>query len=222
MNLEKGSADFFSRKNSLPLFPVDMVTYPGELVKIQISDPRYLELIRFCEENEVGFGILPVIGKRLFAYGCAVKLLFVNRDFADNRFEVTLVGTKVFYLNKFLSGADPTSSYPFGDVRFLEQDSNKKSSLFVKKKVEKIFLEINEVLLEKGGCDFFLGDEKDFSLDLLDKKETNSYFMASRILGLSLNERAMLLTFRSESKRLEFLYRQMKKLLSILKKVFDE
>lgn len=227
MDLKKNDTDIFFRKDRLPLFPVEMVTYPGELIKVQISDTRYWELIRFCEENEVGFGILPVIGKRLFAYGCAVKLLFVNRNFAENTFEVTLIGTKVFYLNKFLSDDDFHLSYPFGDVRFLKDHSRKESSLFVKKKVEKTFLEINEVLLEKGGCDFFPKDEKNLdeenlSKDLIDKKEVNSYFMASRMLGLSLNERAMLLTFRSESKRLEFLHRQMKKLLSILKRVFDE
>ncbi len=43
----------------LPLFPLELVLLPGELVPLHIFEPRYRQLLRDCLAGEHRFGIVP-------------------------------------------------------------------------------------------------------------------------------------------------------------------
>jgi hypothetical protein len=42
----------------IPLFPVEMVLFPGGKAQLQIFEPRYLDMVRDCLRDGVGFGVV--------------------------------------------------------------------------------------------------------------------------------------------------------------------
>jgi uncharacterized protein len=44
--------------NSLPLFPLDAVLFPGSVLPLRIFEVRYLDMIRRCIDNGAPFGIV--------------------------------------------------------------------------------------------------------------------------------------------------------------------
>ena len=47
--------------NCLPLFPLATVLFPGSRLSLRIFEPRYLDLIRDCARNGVGFGVCLIL-----------------------------------------------------------------------------------------------------------------------------------------------------------------
>ncbi len=46
--------------DSLPLFPLHTVLYPGGLLPLRIFEPRYVGLVRDCMRDGSGFGVTPI------------------------------------------------------------------------------------------------------------------------------------------------------------------
>jgi len=61
---------------TLPMFPLELVAFPGEELPLHIFEQRYQQLIEDCEEERVTFGIPTYINKRL-EYGTEMELLKV-------------------------------------------------------------------------------------------------------------------------------------------------
>ena len=45
------------KKNSFPIFPIGIVALPGTIQSLQIFEPRYLNMVKDCMENNHGFVI---------------------------------------------------------------------------------------------------------------------------------------------------------------------
>ena len=60
--------------NFIPIFPLNIVVYPGEGLNLHIFEPRYRQLIKECHEKAKPFGIPAVIEKRLQDYGTVVHV----------------------------------------------------------------------------------------------------------------------------------------------------
>lgn len=52
--------------NFIPIFPLDIVVYPGEHLNLHIFEPRYKQLIRECLDEQKHFGI-PSVQKKTYA-----------------------------------------------------------------------------------------------------------------------------------------------------------
>tara|TARA_B100000287_G_scaffold391086_1_gene402486 strand:- start:5027 stop:5626 length:600 start_codon:yes stop_codon:yes gene_type:complete len=46
-----------SKANKLPVFPLGLVVLPGTIQKLQIFEPRYLEMVKNCMSSDTGFVI---------------------------------------------------------------------------------------------------------------------------------------------------------------------
>ncbi|NCF81095.1 MAG: hypothetical protein GWP74_05715, partial [Proteobacteria bacterium] len=55
------SPDAGSRSQFLPLFPLGIVAFPGELVLLHIFEPRYKQLIAESADSGSSFGIVTVV-----------------------------------------------------------------------------------------------------------------------------------------------------------------
>ena len=42
---------------TIPLFPLNLVLYPGAQLPLQIFEPRYTDLVGECLKNDSGFGV---------------------------------------------------------------------------------------------------------------------------------------------------------------------
>ncbi|MEL6561396.1 MAG: LON peptidase substrate-binding domain-containing protein, partial [Bacteroidota bacterium] len=84
----------------IPLFPLNIVAYPGELVNLHIFEPRYKDLVRDCIEADMSFGI-PTYNGKTMSYGTEVEILKVEKVYKDGRMDIRTKGTRIFQLIEF-------------------------------------------------------------------------------------------------------------------------
>ena len=80
----------------LPLFPLDLVLLPGELLPLHIFEPRYRAMISEKHSDGGEFGIVRQHEGSIERTGCAATVHSVTERFDDGRFNVLVVGTRRF------------------------------------------------------------------------------------------------------------------------------
>jgi Lon protease-like protein len=82
----------------LPLFPLDIVAFPGQLVFLHIYEPRYRQLINECAEDGILFGIVTLVPGGVSSIGTEMKLEdILQRDDSGNM-NVAIRGVRTFQL----------------------------------------------------------------------------------------------------------------------------
>ena len=64
---------------TLPLFPLQLVVYPGEKLNLHIFEPRYKQLIQECQEQGTTFGIPAFIDSEIMSIGTEIELLKIEK-----------------------------------------------------------------------------------------------------------------------------------------------
>ncbi len=106
---------------TLPLFPLQLVVYPGETVNLHIFEPRYRQLLREAEAEGTNFGIPTVIEGALRPLGGEVRLAEVVNRYPDGESDIRVVGSRIFRILDFQREA-PGKPFPGGEVEFIEPD----------------------------------------------------------------------------------------------------
>ena len=101
----------------IPLFPLEIVVFPGEKLNLYIFEPRYQQLIRESEEKGIEFGIPFYQKDRPMQYGTVVKLVEIARKYDDGRMDIKTLGIKPFEIKRFRREY-PDKLYPGGYVEF--------------------------------------------------------------------------------------------------------
>ncbi len=86
--------------DSLPLFPLGLVLYPGEAMPLHIFEERYRELVRYCLETEDPFGIVLAQDEALAAVGCTARIERVLERYDDGRLDILAVGEERFRIEE--------------------------------------------------------------------------------------------------------------------------
>ena len=85
----------------LPLFPLSIVVFPGEELKLHIFEPRYKQLIHDCKKDGLSFGIPPYIeGKSLYV-GTELKLKEIKTVYEDGKMDIIATGIGWFEIAEF-------------------------------------------------------------------------------------------------------------------------
>lgn len=100
-----------------PLFPLQLVALPSELIPLHIFEERYKDLFARCLESGEEFGIVWVADDGLRPIGCACEVAEVLERFDDGRLNLVARGTRPFRIE----ARQETFSYPAGTVAFLEE-----------------------------------------------------------------------------------------------------
>lgn len=98
----------------LPLFPLQLVVFPGERLNLHIFEPRYRQLIREVQENGTTFGIPSYIGGRVMEIGTEIRLLSIEKQYSDGKMDIRTEGVGIFRIlemyrvapGKLYAGAD--------------------------------------------------------------------------------------------------------------------
>ena len=98
-----------------PLFPLDLVALPSEIVPLHIFEERYKTMIGECLERDSPFGIVWTSDEGLRPIGCACEITEVLDRLEDGRMNILTRGTLPFRL---LSRQEDLP-YPAGEVEFL-------------------------------------------------------------------------------------------------------
>src|SRR5262245_66563376 len=59
----------------LPIFPLEVVLFPGTALPLHIFEPRYKEMIGECLEQKLPFGVVLAKEKALARVGCAADII---------------------------------------------------------------------------------------------------------------------------------------------------
>src|ERR1700685_3016257 len=65
----------------IPLFPLDVVLFPGAPLPLHIFEPRYKEMIGECLAQHLHFGVIRAAEKGLADVGCTAEIVTVVKEY---------------------------------------------------------------------------------------------------------------------------------------------
>lgn len=80
----------------IPLFPLNVVLFPGEPLPLHIFEPRYRRMVRECLDNRSHFGMLLALSDGIARVGCSAEILEVTKHYDDGRMDILSVGRHRF------------------------------------------------------------------------------------------------------------------------------
>ncbi len=183
----------------IPLFPLNIVAFPGELVNLHIFEPRYKQLVKDCIECKQGFGIPTYLNSKV-EFGTEVEILKVEKTYEDGRMDIRTRGLSVFKILDFENEwndklyAGGTIEYPDNELQY-HGDSKELMFNLVKQLLD--WLQMNDKLKIEY--------------------ESNSYSIAHKI-GLKLEEEYEFLQILNEKDRQEFIINHLQRLIPALER----
>jgi Lon protease-like protein len=107
----------------LPLFPLDLVLFPGAPLPLHIFEPRYKELVAECLAQKTGFGMIRARENALAEVGCTAVILDVNKTYADGRLDINTEGGQRFAVRQL----NQERSFLRGEVVFFDDEPSQVS-----------------------------------------------------------------------------------------------
>lgn len=80
----------------LPLFPLDLVLFPGAPLPLHIFEPRYREMITECLDQKMSFGVVRAKEEGVAEIGCTAEIITVTRKYPDGRMDIVTEGRERF------------------------------------------------------------------------------------------------------------------------------
>ncbi len=172
----------------MPLFPLRLVVFPGELVPLHIFEERYKRLIgEMRVRGEDGrFGIVLVQEGGTAEIGCAVSLERVVREYEDGRLDILVRGREVIAVHEIL-GDQPYFTARVALLRDLPEAVDEQSVATATALLRRL-AEVSQVSAEAAEG----------------AGEVSAYQLATAA-GLPAVQRQRLLELRSEKARLQLL-----------------
>jgi Lon protease-like protein len=192
--------------NPLPLFPLEIVLFPGEKLPLHIFEPRYKEMLKECLRDGHSFGIVCYMNKRLSTVGCVYDILEVVNHYDDGRMDIIGRGSDRFLIHSFST----TRSFLQGNVMYFHDQENGSDSDDVKRlmqELEPMFLQLMEYAKEET------------SVHSVTMPKISYEF--AHYIGFDLSQKQNLLEIKSEYLRLQFIQTHMNAILPKLQ-AFDE
>jgi Lon protease-like protein len=188
--------------NFIPLFPLNIVVFPGEQLNLHIFEPKYKQLIQECFQEKKTFGIPTVIQGQISEMGTLVNILSIEKEHENGEMDIKTIGTKVFTLleiikeipNKLFSGGIVT--YPTNVAIGL--DHKMKNIL----DTLRYFHELLEVT-------------KDYKKN---DNDLTTYDIAHHV-GMSLEQEYEFLKLLREDQRQEYIQRHLKKMIPTIEEL---
>jgi Lon protease-like protein len=186
--------------NFIPIFPLGIVVYPGEIVNLHIFEPRYKQLVNECYTEAKPFGIPTVIDNKLNEMGTLVKITELVKVYDSGEMDIRTQGLRVFRVLEMIKSV-PDKLFSGAIVNYPDNiESTGKRQLMLK--VISAIRELHRLLnITK---DFHKPDE-----------ELASYDIAHHA-GLSIEQEYELLGLLREEQRQEYLKRHLGKVLPVI------
>lgn len=82
--------------NFIPIFPLDIIVYPGETLNLHIFEPRYKQLINECLKEHKAFGLPSVADKRIQEYGTLMEVTELVKEYENGEMDVKTRAINIF------------------------------------------------------------------------------------------------------------------------------
>ncbi len=186
--------------NFIPIFPLNIVVFPGENLNLHIFEPRYQQLIIDCFKEKKPFGIPTVLAKGITDMGTLIEITEIVKLYNDGKMDITTRGLEVFTILEIVKNI-PNKLYHGAIVNY-PLNNKLPHPVMIKHLLQKI-----------SELHTLLHVSKKFTTN---NENICSYDIAHHI-GLSLDDEFRLLTLLNENQRLEFIKRHLKKTLPMVK-----
>lgn len=170
----------------IPLFPLDVVLFPGTPLPLHIFEPRYKEMIGECLAQQRAFGVVRAVEQGLAEVGCTAEIVSVVKEYPDGRMDLVTEGRKRFELLR----VNQERSFLRGEILVIEDEPGTPSAEETARATK-----LHSELLGVAGA------KQDLSAA---DPSILSFFLAGS-LPLDLDFKQKLLALRSESERLALL-----------------
>ncbi len=182
----------------MPLFPLNVVLFPGMALPLHIFEPRYREMINRCLDESLAFGVVlikegPEVGGDALPHrvGTAVRIVKVDRQ-SDGRMNIQVVGTRRFRIEEL----NHDRPYLSGRVRhFPVTDGDTKRAMERVHQVRPKIMRYVELLTKATGVQL--------KLDRLPEDATSLAFLTAIILQVRPEDKQRLLTLPGVPQLLE-------------------
>ncbi len=185
--------------NFIPIFPLNIVIYPGESLNLHIFEPRYKQLITECVATKKLFGIPAVIDNKMQDYGTLIQIDEVTTVHENGEMDIKTKGEKIFRVLEVIKDV-PEKLYSGAIVTYPENLDQGNPDL-----MRRLLNSIRELHR-------LLNVQKDFKKE---DEHLTAYDVAHHI-GLSIQEEYEILNLFDERQRQEYLKRHLAKVLPMV------
>ena len=99
----------------LPLFPLQLVLLPYEILPLHIFEPRYKRMVKNSLENEQPFGIVLKDEEGVYKRGCRVEIIKVLQEYPNGEYDIIVKGIERF---KVIS-TEKDEETVFGQIEYI-------------------------------------------------------------------------------------------------------
>ena len=183
----------------LPLFPLNIVIFPGEKLNLHIFEPRYKDLILECSQNNATFGIPPFLKNSISTVGTEVEILKIEKEYGGGEMDIRTRGIGIFRIDEFYKKL-PGKEYAGGKITDLESIDDE--DIIIKNRINELLLELYEAL---GLSSLYSKLKEDYKV-----------FDIAHQVGLTTDQEYELLTSESESTRQEIVLEHLLKVVPVV------
>ena len=173
----------------LPLFPLQLVAFPGSAIPLHIFEERYKTMVGDCERSGAEFGIVLAKDDGIVNAGCTVVVEKVLERYPDGRFDVITRGMRRFVL----VALDQEREWLRGEVEYFDDEDLTPIAPSLREKAWAAWREIRAAQDETG------------QRSHVDEPEAEHPLLSFQLAGIvtDLNFQSSLLRSRSEAERLK-------------------
>ncbi len=185
--------------NFIPIFPLDIVVFPGEILNLHIFEEQYKQLVNDCQAMNKPFGIPTVIKDTKTEMGCLVNINKIVETHEDGSMDIKTNGVKIFRILEVINDI-PDKSYKGAIVNYPANSTFGQPAI-----MPKIMLMVRELhQLLHVSKQFGKADE-----------ELVSYDIAHHV-GFSVEEEYEFLQLTNEPHRLQYIANHLLKIIPIV------
>ena len=183
----------------IPLFPLDVVLFPGTPLPLHIFEPRYKEMIGECLTQQRPFGVVRALEQGLAEVGCTAEIITVVKEYPDGRLDIVTEGRKRFEL----LGVNQERSFLQAEILMIDDEPGAPSQQDTARAIQ-----LHSELLAIAGA----------AQDLSAADPSVLSFYLAGSLPLDLDFKQKLLSLRSEPERLSLLIAYFKTIIPNLQR----
>jgi len=172
------------QKELLPLFPLQVVLFPGAPLPLHIFEERYKQMIEEIQRGNSEFGVVLAGEKGIVNTGCTATIEKVVKKYPDGRMDLFTVGRRRFEIIML----NDEKSYLRGVVEFFDDDASEPIAPDVRQRVLEAYNDLRALGPSEESTDPELSDPQ------------LSFQLAQVVPDLDF--RQVLLSIRSESDRM--------------------
>ena len=189
--------------NFIPIFPLNIVVYPGEPLNLHIFEPRYKQLIKECLKDNKPFGIPSVLDSKIEEFGTLMEITELVKEYDNGELDIRTQGRSIFRVlevvktipDKLYHGAIvdyPSNVMEHGDTNIAKIILDEVKRLYALLNVEEKFPAHKTSMIS---------------------------YQVAHFVGLSMQQEYELLCILSEVQRLEYIRRHLNNLIPTIKEL---